>query len=188
MRRAYALILIGVLLTGCGVLPVQPYRSSYDADRGVRHYYTAYAGFMDAPGWLAGGFRDGGLFELAAERRVTSQKTRHYLHLTLTADHWMLIEPGGSLVLRLDGERLALSSRAGSREARELKCPEYGPCRDIESARYPITPAQLRRIAQADRVTVQIHGDWRDVERQFPDAYQRVFRRFVERLITGQSV
>jgi len=87
---------------------------------------------------------------------------------------FMEIEPGESLVLTVDGQTMRFRG-PGSRENRRV----LGNGHYVENAVFECRAEDLRRIARAKDVKVQVNGNARRVYREFqPDNFQN-FRSFV---------
>lgn len=89
-----------------------------------------------------------------------------------SADSWLFIKSGESLILLCDGKRLALSGE-GSRSHRETRYPVI-----LEVARYPVTRAQIRLIASSSEVTARLYGANYYHSLSFPPGVIANFGRF----------
>lgn len=99
--------------------------------------------------------------------------TAHMLGVNYLGSGWIFLGDGESLILLLDGERVALE-QLGS------------PRREVESGRivqeiavYPASPDLLRRIATADTVRVRLQGDRGRVDARFTPENTARFQSFV---------
>jgi hypothetical protein len=88
--------------------------------------------------------------------RIDEGKTRHYhLRVVVDADRCLWTGPGESLILLVDGERLALTRI--SRECTEwVDC--YGNRFDREIALYDVSASELRKISNASEVIFEVIG------------------------------
>jgi hypothetical protein len=87
---------------------------------------------------------------------------------------FMEIGPGETLVLTVDGQTMRFRG-PGSRETRRV----IGNGHYVENAVFEAKPEDLRRIARAKDVKVQVNGNQRRMYREFkPENFQK-FRSFV---------
>jgi hypothetical protein len=102
---------------------------------------------------------------------------RYFLEVRYMATEqagWLEIRPGESLTLIVDGQTMKFDGSGSLNMRKESK---KGIVR--ESAIYEVTREQLRRIASAKNVVVQVRGANGLIERQFKlENFQR-FQRFV---------
>jgi hypothetical protein len=84
------------------------------------------------------------------------------------------IGPGQSLLLTIDGKAAGFHG-LGSEETRERTANGHF----VENVIYPATPDDLRKIARAREVKVQVVGRQRSLYREFQAANLEKFRAFV---------
>jgi hypothetical protein len=87
---------------------------------------------------------------------------------------YMEIEPGDSLILTVDGETLRFRG-AGSGDNRKMT----GEGHHVENALYRCKADDLRKIAKAKDVKVQLNGNKRRLYREFKEENFQKFRSFV---------
>jgi hypothetical protein len=87
---------------------------------------------------------------------------------------YMDIGPGETLVMTVDGQPLRLRS-AGSATSRRVT----GEGHYLENAVYPTNPEELKRIARAKEVKVQVVGQAHSHYRTFKPENSEKFRKFV---------
>ncbi len=115
--------------------------------------YTLYAMKENEIGRPA---EDGCDVELNLQSRIEGGKALCSLMVAYRGSSWLFIEPGESLVLFVDGERMAFS-RTG-RTKHGLLRDTYGMYTLTENAPYNITYEQLNRIVSASKVEVELVG------------------------------
>ena len=93
----------------------------------------------------------------------------------LSEDGWVFINRGESLVLLVDGKKMAFNSPEGSFPHRKVGVGK----RITEIAFYPITNEQIRKISNAENVRVKVYGSNRTLERAFNESYKKAFDDFV---------
>ena len=82
-----------------------------------------------------------------------------------------------SLIITADRQRMVFS--AADKDAYDdMRC-EGGPCTYDDRAYYPATPDQLRAIAAANQVLVEVVGSRRTIEREFNEDNFDRFREFI---------
>ena len=106
--------------------------------------------------------------------RLTDEGESYRLRVDYWGDTWLLIPPGPSLRLNIDGRPVVLSSlgSSGGRGVRTISA--YA--RRYERAEYPVSLDLLRQLSQASIVGVTVSGS-RDLERVLD-------RRDLERFVT----
>lgn len=131
-----------LLLSNCS-------RWSYNID----HYYDEFDGYtIDR---MQGNNIHYGVnpIWLNAQRYISKYGIRSYNLIIETArSSWLFIEEGNSLTLLLDGETMRFYGD-GSREHREV---EESSC--WETAFYPITEDQLKKIASSKEIKLKLVG------------------------------
>lgn len=106
-----------------------------------------------------------------------AREYRYFLqvqYMSTTDAGWLDIQPGDSLTLLIDGQPVKFESTGSLNTRKESK---EGVVHEI--AIYQVSPGQLRQIAYAKSVQVQIRGQRGTVEREFkPDNFKR-FQQFI---------
>lgn len=100
--------------------------------------------------------------------------TSYALVFGYSADSWMFVKAGESLVMSIDGERVAFRSARGSEGNRDAHGGGVS-----ERAWYPISQEGLRQIAQASEVKFKVRGSKGYLELSFGEGNFDHFRRFV---------
>ena len=111
--------------------------------------------------------------------RLSDEGESYRLRVDYWGDDWLLIPPGPSLRLNIDGQPVVLSSlgSSGGRGVRTISA--YA--RRFERAEYPVSLDLIRQLSQANIVSMSVSGsrevtrilDRRDLER-FVVFYTRV--------------
>jgi hypothetical protein len=89
----------------------------------------------------------------AARYSAKDGAVKYALGVRYHGEQWMFIEPGVSLILLIDGQRLGLK---GQGSLRDRKSFDDGHVR--ETAKYPVSPELLKKMAAADNVEIHIIG------------------------------
>jgi len=131
---------------------------------------------------LGGGGRNDARVELNAQRATAAGRSRFTLALRYEWSGWMFIEPGPSLILMADGERIVLEGE-GSGAHRQVG--DRGSV--TEWSYYVVTPEQIERIATAESVTVRIIGSRFNLDRDLTDENRQRFREFVHTFASPHS-
>ncbi len=121
--------------------------------------------------------------DLGASFADVDGQRNYWLRATYGGEEFLLVEPGESLVLWLDGRRLGLTgdgsvenrSRDSNGERRSTPC--------VETAHYFVTADVLERIADAQEVEVELRGTQDSIRGRFASRNREVFREFVARFI-----
>ena len=118
---------------------------------------------------------------LNAQRYADKKGTVQYSLIVsyVQREQWLFIEPGETLVFLVDGERLGLVTRNGSRDHREVKAI-MGTVLDTERAWYDITLEDLRRVANAGEVLLKLQGRARWIEARLTPGNLANLKRFLE--------
>ncbi len=117
--------------------------------------------------------------------RLNDEGESYCLQVDYWGENWLLIPPGPSLRLTIDGRPVVLSSlgSSGGRGVRTISA--YA--RRFERAEYPVSLDLLRQLSQANVVRVTLTGS-RDLERILD---RRDLERFVvfytQATVTGQQ-
>ncbi len=94
------------------------------------------------------------------------------IRIVYQAKDWMFIKSGRSLILLVDGERVALSG-AGSIEARWVT--EWGIC---EEALYPVSAGLIGKLSMARDISLKVYGHDREIEAWLPEHSTRYIRAY----------
>lgn len=168
LRTSWAL-LIALLLAACA--PGYSVRTSVDAA-------NAFTSVRLQENVLGGGCPGCAIIELNIHKVTHDDRPLMYYDLVVQyrAKEWLLIEPGESLTLLVDGQPLVFTSDNGSTLYRTVA---YGG-EVLETAYYSVDLPQLRRIANATEVQVRLDGSETHADRTFQPANLGNFRRFLE--------
>jgi hypothetical protein len=134
---------------------------------------------------VVGGHPVGGDLALSAEKTGTGDTARYELFVHWTSNFRLDIKEGQSLTVMADREEMTFS--AAKKDIRQDSDCEQGPCVYDERAYYPVSADQLRRIAAAQDVTVEVTGHKRSVTRDFDYINFDNFREFVARNVPPAS-
>lgn len=163
------LLALCVLASGCAapMYRSEVIRDDFDAHTIERMKWNA----LDGGGGL---FPDPIAFD--AQRFLTDDGEASYaIVVRYLGEDWLFIEGGESLVLLVDGERLAFSGD-GSLQHREVVS---GPlCEEL--AWYDTDFPTLQEIANAEEVRVKVDGADYFVERQFSEKNFSNLQRFLD--------
>jgi hypothetical protein len=118
----------------------------------------------------------------AEETRPAGDTARYALVVDYrTQGEWLEIRPGESLLLLVDGDRVALSGPGSTRARSE------GAAARREVARYPASGELMRRIAAARDVRVRLVGRRYHVDRAFTRTNVARFRGFLGAPVDGRQ-
>jgi hypothetical protein len=169
-----SLVSLGVL-AGCAT-------SNPDRDiASVRSNVTGFNADLMLDNRLPGSDIDAETVWLDASRILDGIKQNYYLEVRYQASPrqgLIDIPPGQSLFIEVDGERLIFSG-IGSEELRNVD--NLGIV--VERAIYPAQPEQLRKIASAGNVVVEIRGRSGSVRRTFQKQNFDKFKKFVDNYV-----
>ena len=134
---------------------------------------------------LIGGFRPAiGNIELNVEKTIEGTSARVELFARWTGDARVDVQPGESLVIRADSQEFKFSVPE-SGIYRDFQCEPR--CIYDDRAYYPATATQVRSIASAKQVTVQLIGSKRTVERDFNELNFERFQEFAQKNLPADS-
>ena len=108
----------------------------------------------------------------------------YYLELHYEAREetgWLDIPPGESLSITADGNTFKLTGTGGKNAQTKIK--NFA----VENALYLVSADQLRAIARANKVTVDIDGRNGRVTREFAQPNFEKFRKFVKHFVEGEE-
>lgn len=136
----------------CSSLGAQTIYQKVDKFTGAVQFYT----FDEEPKIEGGSFfsQRHVYFGFTAIKPILNANAPYTLKVKTTTAGWVFIKGGESLILKLDGEVMPLSGE-GSVNSREL----YFSDLVNETATYPLTLEQLRRIGRAAKVEFRLFGD-----------------------------
>ena len=86
------------------------------------------------------------------------------LVVTLNRERWVFIQPGASLVLKIDGEMLPLNSKRGSLDNRRVGSPWIS-----EIAWYDLTYENLVKISSAQKIEYRLMGSRGYIDYRFEE-------------------
>jgi uncharacterized beta-barrel protein YwiB (DUF1934 family) len=165
----FSLLAVAALLAGCAS-PAPDVSSYYDQVSGLRT--DLMENELESPGqpreivWLNASrvFHNRKETELYLEATYMAMKDRGFLE----------IPPGKTLTIIADGKPMVFEGSGSMNMRKPYK-------RDLvrETALYPVTKAQLQRIASSKEVKVQIKGNNGLVEREFKPVNFERLRKFV---------
>jgi hypothetical protein len=134
---------------------------------------------------VIGGHPVGGDLALNAEKSGTGDAARFELFVHWTSNFRLDIKPGQSLTVLADHEQMNFS--AAEKDVRQDSNCDQGPCVYDERAYYHVTGEQLRRIADAQSVSVEVSGKKRSISRDFNYINFDNFKDFVSRNVPPAS-
>ena len=181
---AFVAVVVCVLWSGCTALRSQaeivPMRDEFSSEG-----WTGYALIKNAleteDGATVDFVRDGiEQFYLGASVFQLEDESRYSINVLYSGPDWIFVDPGETLILLIDGERVALSGE-GSSEHRRVNRGSVS-----ESPRYDVEAGLLVRLAAADEVKVRLRGSEGSVTRQFGKANFKIFQEFVARFCGEQ--
>jgi len=127
---------------------------------------------------VIGGYGVLGNLALNVEKTIRGDNASYELFAHYAGQQRVQIRAGESLVLTVDGQPLRFQVRDEDVD-RDMFCPESGPCTYDERAYYPATPDQIRAIANAETVTVELIGAARTLAAEFNELNFERYRSFV---------
>lgn len=158
--RTIITILTALILTACA-------NSKQDLERGYQIYHDQYKGFTRYTPIRSGALNGQGMLSLSfvyldvfVDKRGENYSTG--LAIIYTGENWMFINPGESLVLMIDGEKMALNSEYGSLHYR--KVITHNQVR--EEAPYFFSAEQIKMLADASNVSLRLYTQNGWLERQ----------------------
>jgi hypothetical protein len=124
---------------------------------------------------LGGGDAGGDWVALNVEETRPAADTPRYALLVdyRTRGEWLQVRPGESLLLLVDGERVALTGAGSARARKETRAAR------MEAARYPASAALVTRMARAQEVRVRLVGRRYHVDRTLTRANRARIARFL---------
>jgi hypothetical protein len=93
------------------------------------------------------------------------------LVVTLDRKNWLFIQPGASLVLKIDGEMLSLNTKRGSLDNRRVGSPWIS-----EIAWYDFTYENLVKISSAQKIEYRLMGSRGYIDYRFEEKAIRGFQ------------
>lgn len=168
MRRIVLLAALAALLGACA--PSYTVRTSSDP------VYGSTTVRLDL-NTLGGGCIYCGSIELNIMKFTRGGSARPAYELVVDYDgsEWLFIDRGQSLTLNVDGDLMRFTSDRGSSPYRDVG---YGG-KVRETAYYPVTVEELRRIANASVIHVRVDGSSYYAVREFgPENFEN-FKRFI---------
>ena len=123
-----------------------------------------------------------GDLSLNVEKTGKGDSARYDLFVRWTSSFRLDVQPGKSLFISADGRELAFT--AAEDIYHDSDCTN-GPCVYDDRAYYPATAEQIRRIANATAVLVQVVGSKQTVSREFNETNFEAFRNFIARHIAA---
>jgi hypothetical protein len=135
---------------------------------------------------VVGGHPVVGDLALNVEKTGAADSARYELFVHWTSDFFSLdIKEGQSLTVTADREQMSFS--ASKKDILQNYDCENPRCTYDERAYYPVSASQLRKIADAHNVTVEVTGHQRSITRDFNDINFDKFRDFVARNVPQAS-
>lgn len=173
--KLFASLVGAGLLAGCAT-------STPDEDiASVRSNVTGFNADLMLDNQLPGSDIDAETVWLDASRILDGINQNYYLEVRYQASPrqgLIDIPPGQSLFIEVDGERMIFTG-IGSEELRDVD--SLGIV--VERAIYPAQPEQLRKIASAGNVVVEIRGRVGSVRRTFQKQNFDKFKKFVDNYV-----
>jgi hypothetical protein len=127
---------------------------------------------------VIGGYGILGTLVLNVEQTLRGDSASYELFAHYTGQQRVHVQAGASLLLTADGQPLRFRTR-DENIARDMFCPQAGPCIYDDRAYYPATAEQIRAIAAARAVLVELVGAARTVDAEFNELNFERFRAFV---------
>ena len=94
-------------------------------------------------------------FSFHALSPAANPQSPYFLDVHTNTPAWIFIDPGASLILKLDGQEMMTITGPGSVGARTVVTADSL----VENALYPLSEDQLQRIGRAKKVDFRIIGD-----------------------------
>lgn len=188
MKLIFGVILL-LALAGCQSTQKQlddGYRLTHDEFKDFKRYSMPIAGELDGAPALS---LSQAFIEVFTDVKGDSIGTT--LAVILHYEGWVFVNPGESLVLLVDGEKMPFVSPNGSTHNRELLkglAGAIGGVRVREEAHYPITVDQIKKLAYAKDVKVRIYGSQGNVTREFNEDYFESLRAYYEKFIVPNGI
>jgi hypothetical protein len=123
-----------------------------------------------------------GDLSLNVEKTGKDDSASYDLFVRWTSNFRLDVQPGKSLFISADGKELVFT--AAEDIYHDSECTN-GPCVYDDRAYYPATAEQIRTIANARAVLVQVVGSKQTVSRDFNETNFEAFRNFVARHIAA---
>lgn len=126
--------------------------------------------------------------DIFADKSLDNMATT--IAVILQFESWAFINPGESLIMIADGERLVFRSPNGSSFNRTTLGGMYASLGVFvrEEAHYPITVEQIKKLAQAKDIKVAVYGSKQSVERQMNEDHIESIRNFYEKFILANGI
>lgn len=162
------------------------YRLTQDEFKDFKRYSMPSAGELDGAPMLS---LSQAFIEVFTDVKKESVGTT--LAVILHYEGWVFINPGESLVLLVDGEKMPFVSPSGSAYNRGVLkglAGAVGGIRVREEAHYPITVEQIKKLAYAQDVKVRIYGSQGNVTREFNEDYFESLRAYYEKFILPNGI
>ncbi|MBI4502182.1 MAG: hypothetical protein HY700_13605 [Gemmatimonadetes bacterium] len=118
---------------------------------------------------------------LNVEKAGEGDSARYELFVHWTSNFRVDIKAGQSLIVSADGREFVFT--AAKKDVRRDSSCDVGPCMYDERAYYPATADQIRAIASASDVLVEITGSKRTIQRQYTETNTENFRDFVRKYL-----
>ncbi len=188
MKFIFTVILL-LALAGCQSTQNQlndGYRLTQDQFKDFKRFSMPSAGELDGAPVLS---LSQAFIEVFTDIKGESIGTT--LAVILHYEGWVFINPGESLVLLVDGEKMTFVSPNGSVYNRGLLqglAGAVGGTRIREEAHYPITVDQIKKLAYAKEVKVRIYGRKGHVTREFSEDYFESLRAYYEKFIVPNGI
>lgn len=118
---------------------------------------------------------------LEAERIVIGRtRPRYRLVATYEGDEWLFIQGGRTLEFEMRDTAQSFSLFGqGSKEHRKI----LGDKKLQETAYYQISPNNLQRLADSEKIRMKLHGDGFYVERNFTSGNRKNLKAFAQKFI-----
>lgn len=123
-----------------------------------------------------------GELSLNVEKKGRGESATYDLFVRWTSNFELDVRPGQSLFISADGKEIAFT--AAEDIYRDSNC-DRGPCVYDDRAYYPATAEQIRAVANAKTVLVQVVGSKQTVSREFTETNFEAFRDFVARHVAA---
>lgn len=166
--RRIKILLLSTLLISTSIL-AQKVMVQTDSFTSEKHLVSSLG--VESPGSF---FNPQGVIEMEISAYPRPVPTYH-LVVTVYRDDWIFIDPGESLILKIDGKMVPLASKNGSTNFRRVG----GIFKIREVAIYDLTYEDLLSIAAAKSVEYRLRGSRGILDYHFEDKALEGFRSLV---------
>jgi len=125
--------------------------------------------------------RDDCAFQIGIQKAIDKGTTRYKLIVNYENTDWFFIDEGETLIMKIDGKRIAFSGSGSGNNRKVLKAGELGleHAAVHETAFYPIELKTLKKLATASDVQVKLVGQNSFAQRCLTPDNIAFFARFI---------